>query len=165
MKKNSLTPIKESARELISHWFEDDNWDDLGLSRTTTNNYLSRLIPTAGIIQARFFPLFDGATLDRAHLIFITKRVLHHVYLGHGLLEYREFPILDVNIRVEFKFSKARRLDGIKLLFDVGDVDNEGRPRIHYLNAPAELRSHAVSLVSILSQLKAENNWYADSED
>lgn len=165
MKNNSLSPIKESVRELITRWFEDDNWEDLGLTRSATSNYLTRLIPKVGIIQAHFFPLFDADKLDRAHLIFITKRVLHHVYLGHGLLEYREFSILDVNIRVEFKFSKSRRLDSIKLLFDVGDVDGDGRPRIHYLNAPAELRSHAVTLVSIISQLKAENNWYDDSEN
>lgn len=149
----------------IESWFEEKDWTELGLLPTNVLPHLKRLIPIGSVLDARFFPQFDGKALDRVHLLFVTNHILYHAFLGHQKFVYSEYPIINVSVRIEFTYTKTGKLQNLYLFFDVGEQTESGAPRIHYLEAPAKARAHVLSLVSLMNKLKARSNWYGDSEN
>ncbi len=139
----------------VESWFEDDNWIELGVSKTSVIRNLKSLIPWPVIVESRFFPQFTQEDiLDRVHLLFISRSIVHHVYIGRRKVVFSEYPIANVSIKLEFSYSPNRKEDMLTLYFDVGELREDGRPWMHYFIAPAKLRGHAVSLVSIINSLK-----------
>lgn len=151
--------------DAVASWFEDQDWIELGLSGSNVLFNLKQLLPVDRVIDARFFPQFDGEALDRVHLLFVTEHILYHAFLGHKKFVYSEYPIINVSVRIEFAYISRKKLQSLTLFFDVGEQNENGTPRIHYLEAPAKARAHAMSLVSLLNKLKTRSGWYGDTEN
>lgn len=149
----------------IASWFEPRDWSELGLQSSKVLRNLKPLLPVENVIDARFFPQYDGEVLDRVHLLFVTNHILYHVFLGQKKFIYSEYPIINVSTRIEFTYTAGGKLQSLFLFFDVGERKEDGTPQIHYLEAPAKARTHAISLVSLLNRLKIRSGWYGDSEN
>lgn len=151
--------------DAVASWFDNQDWMELGLNGSNVLFNLKQLLPVDRVIDARFFPQFDGETLDRVHLLFVTEHLLYHAFLGHRKFVYSEYPITNVSVRIEFAYTSGKKLQSLTLFFDVGEQKEDGTPWIHYLEAPAKARAHAMSLVSLLNKLKTRSEWYGDSEN
>ena len=160
-----MTVNKYSAA-LIEEWFEDDNWVELGVNKTSVMKNIRALVPWDGIIDARFFPQFDSDNvLDRVHLLFITKNIIHHVFLGRSQVVFSEYPVSNISIKLKFIYTESRKEDSLIMNFDIGEVREDGKPWLHYFIAPAKLRGHAISLVSLINALKEGSLYYENTED
>jgi len=163
IEKPELHPI---TSDTVSYWFSDENWHDLQVDAKNALTNIKLLIPFDKVIDARFFPEFiiNQEKLDYVHLLFVTKRILYHVYLGRGKVIHSEYPMVNISCRVEFNYSaEGKRISSVFLYFDIGEVKEDGKPHIHYFEAPPKIRAHAITLVALINQLKA--NEYGNSED
>jgi len=149
--------MKLKSIDQISNWFDPRDWDELGLDSIKIRRNLKLLVRANEILDARFFPQFDGDRLDRVHLLFVTENIVHHGFLGHKKFIYSAYPIINISVRIEFTYSPEGELQSLLLLFDAGQLKEDGTRWCHYLEAPAKARTHMISLVSLITKLKARS--------
>ena len=141
----------------VEAWFTQTNWLHLRVASTSVLKTLGRLIPWLRVVDARFFPQFIGDDLLRVHLLFVTERILYHCFIGSGQVIYSEYPVINVTCRIELSYSESGdRIEETRLYFDVGELKDDGKPRVHFLAVPERARFHAIHLVSLINNLKAK---------
>jgi hypothetical protein len=158
IQKSNVASIED-----VGKWFDTDNWAHLGVGEISSLKYMKRLIPWHMLLTGRFFPQFSNERLERVHLLFVTKKILYHVYVGNSKVLYSEYPIINVSCRLEFIYNATgSQIISVMLYFDIGEQKQDGRPHIHYLEVPAEAKTQAISLISLINHLKADQYGYQD---
>ena len=139
----------------VAEWFSTDNWRDLEIDGEVAIRSIDRLLRRRSVMDARFFPLFDGEKLDRVHLAFLTDRTICHIYLANRKIVFNEYLLEHISCTLEIGFLEPKSGAVRPLSFVSLKTNTQSRDEVFWFAIPPELQSQAVSFVSRINEMRS----------